>query len=290
MAVSQAPAGIEKPLEIAIQGSGGSISDSAIPGTLVIADASVADDSSRLAVLATSFQAPPNRSHEQLAVEAVVRSVQDAGPQHLAEAMKTGFREANRAVFGQMDAEAGDGVGMLALATRGKYATLALVGHDRAYLARAGRLNQLTRDQRVTRARSRRKQDEAATAGDAAPPVRLIGEAERLDSKSPAIFEIVLLPEDRLALLSHDLVERVGEDAILSGLQQGSVGGARELVSSVDSDTSSAMMAVVLSVAPVRDTTIVYAQPAAPARPVWIIIVAAVLLLAIFAAVAYFML
>ncbi|MBX3069602.1 MAG: hypothetical protein KF883_03745 [Thermomicrobiales bacterium] len=280
--MSQAPVGAEKPLSVEVQGVGGS-SAGATPGTLLVEEMTTGENPEILAVLATSYQSPPSQQQEQMAIDAVRSAVTSGSGQHLSEVMRRSFRDANRAIFNAAGHDEGEGVAMLALATRGKYATLALVGPDRGYLARAGRLNQVTRDQRVVVARSRRKQD-TETASASATSTRLLGETDRLDSKSPAIFEIVLLPEDRLALLSRDLVDLVGESALLSGLQS----GLPALVASAGS--GSAAMAAVLSVLPAREALPVYQTAAGQQRPIWMIVIPVVLLLVVFALAAYFLL
>ncbi|MGE3797733.1 MAG: hypothetical protein AB7G88_07810, partial [Thermomicrobiales bacterium] len=225
---------------------------------------------------------------EQLAIDRVQASLTSPTGQHASELMKLGFRDANRAIA-ESAGGAEAGVGMLALLTRGKYATLALVGPDRAYLARAGRLNQVTRDQRVLVPRSRRKKD-AAARSDSDPAVRLLGEAERLDAKSPAIFEIVLLPEDRLALFSQDLVDLVGEDALKLRLQDAQIEAALKLDAFAAADGPVALMAAVLTAAPAREPLVIPQAATGTARPVWMMVIPLLLVLAIVAVVAFFLL
>ncbi|MEZ4500483.1 MAG: hypothetical protein R2839_10495 [Thermomicrobiales bacterium] len=282
MAVSQAPVGIEKPLTLAIQGAGGEATSSA-PGTLVVEQVAGGDTSDVLAVMATSYHAQPNRQLEQMAVDVVRDSLRDGSAQHLSDVMRSGFRNANRVVRDASSPGEGEGIAMLALATRGKYATLALIGPDRGYLARAGRLNQVTRDQSAVVSRSRRKQHEQTPAAGVS---RLLGEAERLDAKSPAIFELTLLPEDRLVLLSRDLIDLVGEGSLLSGLQSGVPG----LVAAAGGGGDSAVMAALVSVAPIRETASAQRQPVPQAKPMWMFAAPVLLLLIILASAVYFLL
>ncbi len=288
MAVSYAPATTEKPLELQIQGTANSESNPAAPGTLLVAELETGETPELLAILATSYQSPPDRQLEQLAIDRLQSAVIGDSVLHASELLKTGFRDANRAIV-ESGGVVDSGVAVLAMLTRGKYATLALLGQDRAYLARAGRLNQLTRDQRVTVARSRRKQDAQQASSDA-QQVKLLGEVERLDGKSPAIFEIVLLPEDRLALLSHDLIESMGEEAIRSQLNDPNSPGATSLVLSAGTGEPLALMAAVLAAAPAREAVLIPSASAGAARPLWMIVIPVILLLVVFAAVAYFLL
>ena len=186
----------------------------------------VSGDQQFVAVLASSLNSPPIANHEELAIEGFLTGLNAGGELHLSEVMKQGFREANKLIHQATKASAPsgtEGVAMLAMLTRGKFATLGLVGPDRAYLLRANRLTQLTRDQRVARPKSRRKSDieqQQAQAGSATA-VQLLGEQERLDSRSPAIFEIALLPEDRLGLVSRGVLDAIPEERILTALGSG---------------------------------------------------------------------
>jgi protein phosphatase len=142
-------------------------------------------------------------------------------------ALKQAYRKANDAVYQAGLAEpsqAGMGTTLTAALLRGKYATLANVGDSRAYLLRGTGLTQVTRDHTVVAA------DVAAgrITADAArrDPRRnilshVIGTDERLDSKLPDIFELILLPGDRLLLCSDGLYD-VLDDAEM----QSALGGA----------------------------------------------------------------
>jgi serine/threonine protein phosphatase PrpC len=287
--VSQAPAELEKPLVIELQYSSGLSSGLPPQGTLHVGELSPDSDTGAqrfLAVMALSFQTPPNSGHERLAVQSMLSATSSDEHVPIADQVKAGFREANRAVFGALDdVQRSDsaGVAMLALLTSGKYAALGLVGNERAYLARGSRLTQLTRDQRVARARSRRKQDIDVTDTATGPqPVRLLGEADRLEPRSPAIFEITLLPEDRLALLSHDLVERLGEESIHAGLVSGAA-DPQALVASTQQQTRGALLAAVLSVAPAREPSPVGVASAGPSRSAWLFLIPLAVALAVIA-------
>lgn len=288
MAVSYAPATIEKPLELQMQGTASSEADPAAPGTLLVAELRSDESPEWLAIMATSYQSPPDRHLEQLAIDRLQTAIATDSGLHASDLLKAGFRDANRAIV-ESGGAVDTGVAMLAMITRGKYATLALVGQDRAYLARAGRLNQLTRDQRVAVARSRRKQD-IQDAKSGITQVRLLGEADRLDARSPAIFEIVLLPEDRLALLSHDLIESTGEEAIRAQLNDRGSAGARSLVLSAGTGEPLALMAAVLAAAPAREALHIPTASTIAPRPFWMIVVPVMLLLVIIGTVAFFLL
>ena len=63
--------------------------------------------------------------------------------------LKQAFRRANELIYGTWKGESPAqlmGTTLVVAATRGKYATIASIGDSRAYLIRAGRLQQITRD------------------------------------------------------------------------------------------------------------------------------------------------
>jgi serine/threonine protein phosphatase PrpC len=293
--MTAAPAMTEKPLAISVEGSSGRPGGVGKSGRLHVEElAGVSDSESRefVAIMASSFNSPPSSVHEDLAIQGMVSALVSGRDQHLSEILKQGFREANRAVRADIEASGSDleGVAMLALLTRGKYAALGLVGPDRAYLMRATRLTQLTRDQRVIRARSRRKQDieqQQAQSGSGSS-VALLGEQERLDSRSPAIFEIILLPEDRLGIVSRGVLDLLSEDRILAALDAGSSQGAEILTASSSASDGAPLLAAVLQVGPSREEPVYIPSAATPPRPWWPVLVLIVALFAVAAGVYFF--
>ena len=274
--MAAAPATLEQALSITVQGSDGHPNGASQPGRVhagQLAPALAVDSQQFVAIIASSLNTPPIAAHEDLAIQEFLSTLPDGGGQHLSELMKQGFREAHRAIRGEIEtggpAET-EGVAMLALLTRDKYATLGLVGPDRAYLMRANRLTQLTRDQRVAKARSRRKQDiESQSEQGDSSPVQLLGEQDRLDSRSPAIFEITLLPEDRLGLLSRGVLEIFSEDRILAALDAGPHQGGEMLTTSLVRAGGAPMLAAVLQVAPIREAPVYVPASTTQARPWW---------------------
>ena len=288
------PATTEKPLDISVEGSSGRPGGAKTNGRLHIEELPGPRDSiSRefVAILASSFNSPPSSVHEDLAIQGMMSVVGSGRDQHVSEVMKQGFREANRAVRAEIESGGADveGVAMLAMLTRGKYAALGLVGPDRAYLLRANRLTQLTRDQRVVRARSRRKQDIDQQAQSASgTSVALLGEQDRLDSRSPAIFEITLLPEDRLGLVSRGVVDLLSEDRILAALDTGSSQGPELMTASPSAADGAPLLATVLQVGPSREEPLYLPSAAAPPRLWWPVLLLIVTIIAIAAGVFFF--
>lgn len=149
------------------------------------------------------------------------RTVRDEFPSlpsgDLGQALKQAFRRANDAVYQDAAAHserAGMGTTLTAALLQGRYATIAHVGDSRAYLLRGDGLTQVTRDHSLV-------EDEAAagrvskTAARKDPRRNIlthsIGSSARLDSKLPSIFELTLLPGDRLLLCTDGLYDVLDE-------------------------------------------------------------------------------
>jgi len=179
-----------------------------------------------------------------------------------ATALKQAFRAANDALW---KAGAGEtAAAAVALYAEGKYATIASAGNGRAYLLRAGRLNQITRDAA-----------EGGKAGKAATP---IGAREKLDTRQPGIYEIVLLPDDRLLLATPGVMAVTTDDTITTMLQASAASAAGAL------STGGGALAVAVEVTPAKVRTPV---PVAAGGAFPTVLVAVIVLVIVAAAVAY---
>lgn len=129
----------------------------------------------------------------------------------IGQALKQAFRKANDAIYREAEADlarSGMGTTLTAALLRGHYATIAHVGDSRAYLLRGDGLTQVTRDHSLV-------EEEAAagriskTAARNDPRRNILthslGGTAKLDSKLPSIFELTLLPGDRLLLCTDGL-------------------------------------------------------------------------------------
>jgi serine/threonine protein phosphatase PrpC len=152
-----------------------------------------------------------------VASEIASRTVRDEFPTlpggDLGQALKQAFRKANDAIYREAESDAaktGMGTTLTAALLQGRYATIAHVGDSRAYLLRGEGLTQVTRDHSLV--------EEEATAGRMTQkaarndPRRHIlthslGSSARLDGKLPSIFELTLLPGDRLLLCTDGLYD-----------------------------------------------------------------------------------
>jgi serine/threonine protein phosphatase PrpC len=188
-------------------------------------------------------------------------------------ALKQAYRRANEAVFqaGEDEpAHAGMGTTLTSALLHGKYATIAHVGDSRAYLLRGEALTQVTRDHTVVA-------DEVAQGRITAEAARrdprrnrlthVIGTHPRLESKLPAIFELTLLPGDRLLLCSDGLYDVLDKDEMRRALLgQDPAAAAQQLVEAAkERGTRDNATAVVAAAIPTR-VPVAAAQPGLPSR------------------------
>jgi protein phosphatase len=205
----------------------------------------------------------------RIAVDAL-REAQATPPEgDVGLAMKQAYRKANEAVHRAAAGEpAHEGMGttLTSALLRGKYATIANVGDSRAYLLRGGGLTQVSRDHSVVAA------DVAAGRTDAQSARRdprrnilthVVGTDAKLDSKLPDIFEVTLLPGDRLLLCSdglHDVLDDVDIQRTLLGSDAGEA--ARELVNlAKERGTADNASAVVAAAIPTRVPVVTIPAP-----------------------------
>jgi serine/threonine protein phosphatase PrpC len=146
----------------------------------------------------------------QMAID-IVKEMYEADPgADAALLLKQAFRRANDRIYenGQGATPAAMmGTTLLVAATRGKYATIANIGDSRAYLARANRLTQVTKDHSFVAeqvAQGAMTESEARESPHRNILTHALGHRPKLDSKMPNIFELTLLPEDRLLLCTDD--------------------------------------------------------------------------------------
>ncbi|MDP9354019.1 MAG: protein phosphatase 2C domain-containing protein [Chloroflexota bacterium] len=196
----------------------------------------------------------------KLAIETVQAALVSNPHTDMALLLKQAFREANRTIF-RNGREAGDGAMMgttlVVAATRGKYVTIANVGDSRAYLVRANRLTQITQDHSLVAeqvSQGTLTQQEARESPHRNIVTHALGQREKLDQKMPNIFELTLLPEDRLLLCSDGFYDVVEDDDFVSVLLRNDPdSAARRLVELANErGTTDNVSAVVAEVTPVR--------------------------------------
>lgn len=177
------------------------------------------------------------------------------GPTEVPQRLKRAFRLANERIFadGSADGEQSMmGTTLVAAVIRGNDLTVANVGDSRAYLVRANRLNQITRDHSLVQeqvAAGAMTEQEARESQHRNIITRALGHRERVDVD---IFELRLLAEDRLLLSTDGLHDYVDEDEIVRILmEKHPEDAARELINlALAHDSSDNVSAVVARVAP----------------------------------------
>ena len=158
----------------------------------------------------------------RMAVETVqAQIVTDTGTD-AAALLKRAYREANTRIYqvgvAEATGQATMGTTLVTAVVRGKYVTIANVGDSRAYLIRANRLNQITQDHSLVAeqvAKGEISADDARTSPHRNRLIHALGQREKLDGRLPNIYEIILLPQDRLLLCSDGFYDVVPDEDLL---------------------------------------------------------------------------
>ena len=202
-------------------------------------------------------------------------SVSDASTDDLGTVLKSAYRRLNSSFYQQgMGKQTASAVTLVA---NGKYATIAHVGDGRAYLFRAGRLNQITRDIAPAPLKTGKVKEDRVPA-DLPKPV--LGARERLDSRQPAIYEITLLPDDRLLLCTASVYQAAGEEAISQGIATGDSDSA---VAQLTNAAPGAAVVAVVSAARERAPIIITSEGRGSMVPLIATVVVILILIAAFA-------
>lgn len=195
-----------------------------------------------------------------LAIE-TVREMFDEDPgADAALLLKQAFRRANDRIYQNGRAYGEDammGTTLVVVATRGKYATIASIGDSRAYLVRANRLTQITQDHTFVAeqvAQGAMSEEEARESPHRNIVTQGLGHRAKLDSRMPNVFEITLLPEDRLLLCTDGFYDVATDDDLMeAALSDDPEDAAHRLITIAnDRGTTDNVTAVIASVAPSR--------------------------------------
>lgn len=212
-------------------------------------DSGTTPQAATIMAVATDHAVGAGTERAERAVERFQTAVADGTQTDMAARLKAAFRAANQEVYGDSPGE----VSMVAMVARGKYASFAAVGDNQAFLYRADRINQITRNQRATR--STRRQDEQSSSDSQNVP-QFLGMHERLESRLPAIFDLTLLPLDAVALLSGQIATQLSQGmttrALVAPGQSFTSAIERQLQPGNDPEGA----ATVLEVLPVREALI----------------------------------
>jgi PPM family protein phosphatase len=204
----------------------------------------------------------------QIAMNTIIEAFPALPDGDLGLALKQAYRRANEAVFqaGEDEpAHAGMGTTLTSALLHGKYATIAHVGDSRAYLLRGAVLTQVTRDHSFVAeeiAQGRMTAEAARLDPRRSWLTHVIGTNPRLESMLPAIFELTLLPGDRLLLCSDGLHDLLDDGEMRRALVEQDPGDAARLLvdAAKERGTLDNATAVVAAAIPTR-------VPAAAALP-----------------------
>jgi protein phosphatase len=236
------------------------------------ADSSMGEDF--LLVVADGMGGHPSGDvASQIALEVMTIAFPVLPDGDLGAALTQAYRRANEQVFqGGVDepTRAGMGTTLTAALVHGKYATIANVGDSRGYLLRGGGLTQLTRDHTVVAdeiASGRVSPEEARHDPRRNMLTHALGTNARLARDLPDIFEITLLPGDRLLLCSDGLYGVLDDADLRQTLaREDPAEAARALVAlAAQRGTRDNASAVVAAAIPTR-VPIPAALPATPSR------------------------
>jgi protein phosphatase len=237
----------------------------------------------------------------RLAIEALDARFSGQMADDIALELKRAYREANDRVWAEGGtASAGHmGTTLVSAVVNGAYLTVANVGDSRAYLIRGNQVLQVTQDHSLVAEQVER--GELPAGSERQSPQRnvltaAIGTTERLDRKLPAIYELTLLPEDRLLLCSdgfYDVIEQREYAAQLAGDNPDTISMALTSLAEQRGTTDN-VSAVVLVAKPSRateqrrqlETSLAEQKP--QGSPILIFVVIVVVVLAIAAAGFYY--
>ena len=157
----------------------------------------------------------------QMAIDALVDRLSRADTDDIVLMIKQAFKQANDTIFADGSAEGEHnmmGTTLVACVTRGDEIAIGNVGDSRAYLVRAQSLTQVSKDHSLVAeqvAMGAMTEAEARESNHKNIITRALGHRQRVDVD---IFELTLLPEDRLLFSTDGLHDYVGEDEIVEYL------------------------------------------------------------------------
>jgi PPM family protein phosphatase len=154
----------------------------------------------------------------EMAIDSLRQRFAAADTDDLVLMLKQAFRQANERIFenGSADGEHNMmGTTLVAGVIRGTDLAIANVGDSRAYLVRANSLNQITNDHSLVAeqvAMGAMTQEEARDSQHRNIITRALGHRQKVDVD---VFELTLLPDDRLLLSSDGLHDHVPDSEVV---------------------------------------------------------------------------
>lgn len=159
----------------------------------------------------------------KMAIDTVSERFQTLDTDDFVLLLKQAYRRANELIYEDGSAQ-GDhnimGTTLVVAVIRDTDLTIANVGDSRGYLARAGALTQVTSDHSLIAEQVRMgvlTEEEARESNHKNIITRALGHRQRVDVD---VFELTLLPEDRLLLSTDGLHDFVDESEMLSIITQ----------------------------------------------------------------------
>lgn len=239
-----------------------------------------------------------------IAIEVLKERFREAVPADIVLELKRAYRAANDKIWTQGSGVPDDrhmGTTLVSAIVNGPYLTIANVGDSRAYLIRANQVLQITQDHSLVAeqvARGEIQESDQRTSSQRNMLTAAVGTTERLDRKLPAIYELNLLPEDRLLLCSdgfYDVIDQQEYAAQLGGGDPGTMSVALTSLAEQRGTTDN-VSAVVLVARPSRassrraalESTIQESKP--QGNPIVVLIIVLVVAVLIAAAAFYLLL
>lgn len=209
--------------------------------------------------------------------------------------LKQAFRRANDWIYENGQGASPSqmmGTTLLVAVTRGKYATIANIGDSRAYLVRANRLNQVTKDHSFVAdqvAQGVMTDKEARESPHRNILTQALGHKQKLDAKMPNIFELTLLPEDRLLLCTDGFYDVVPDNDLLNVMltTPPEDSPAKLIQLANERGTTDNVTAVILTALPAREPVAIAIAGPSRVSPLIGIAAAAILILIIAIAVLF---
>lgn len=179
-------------------------------------------------------------------------------PADFALALKQAYRRANDGIYQQFsDApEQGQlGTTLVSAIVHGRYVTIANVGDSRAYLMRANQMTQITQDHSLVAdqvVQGQLSEEDARSSPQRNILTHALGSTPQLDRKLPSIYELTLLPEDRLLLCSDGFYDVMQSEDYLKilGLSDSSDSARHLTALAQERGTTDNVSAIVLTVSP----------------------------------------
>lgn len=204
----------------------------------------------------------------RMAIDTMVAGVNGTTADDIPLLLKQTFRQANEQIYADGSAVGEHnmmGTTLVAGVVRGVDLTIANVGDSRAYLVRANRLNQITTDHSLVAeqvAMGAMTEEEARDSHHKNIITRALGHRQKVEVD---VFELKLLPDDRLLLSTDGLHDYVDEDELISILTTESPDEAsKEIVSrAISGGSTDNVTALIAWFAPIS----VLEAPAQPAVP-----------------------